>query len=214
MKSWCKLMQIPSEKPGSISSLLALVISGSLRLRPLRFRPSFSQKDTLYMGRLESKSFTDWDQQLARVKSSSELAALQYTNAIGVCQSNWKNCDPPFKGRSSYSVEAHQLTAFCAGTLATLFPMERLSVPPDSQCTVRCITHRGTAVDLAFSDLTTVQSRLGCLQPEQKPRNFFWILSSSFSNFPTNYFGIRQLLRRCVNSDMCACVYVKYIFLY
>lgn len=166
------------------------------------------------MGRLESKSFTDWDQQLARVKSSSELAALQYTNAIGVCQSNWKNCDPPFKGRSSYSVEAHQLTAFCAGTLATLFPMERLSVPPDSQCTVRCITHRGTAVDLAFSDLTTVQSRLGCLQPEQKPRNFFWILSSSFSNFPTNYFGIRQLLRRCVNSDMCACVYVKYIFLY
>ena len=212
MKSWCKLMQIPSEKPGSISYHSPSSGYLTLRLRPLRFRRQFLPEGYTIWADLNLKVL-----QIGISNSPGSSQALNwqhYTNAIGVCQSNWKNCDPPFKGRSSYSVEAHQLTAFCAGTLATFFPMERLSMPPDSQCTVRCITHRGTAVDLAFSDLTTVQSRLGCLQPEQKPRNFFWILSSSFSNFPTNYFGIRQLLRRCVNSDMCACVYVKYIFLY
>lgn len=208
--NWCKFPL--KNQVASAITLLALVISGSLRLRPLRFRRQFLPEGYTIWADLNLKVL-----QIGISNSPGSSQALNwqhYTNAIGVCQSNWKNCDPPFKGRSSYSVEAHQLTAFCAGTLATFFPMGRLSMPPDSQCTVRCITHRGTAVDLAFSDLTTVQSRLGCLQPEQKPRNFFWILSSSFSNFPTNYFGIRQLLRRCVNSDMCACVYVKYIFLY
>ena len=82
-------------------------------------------------------------------------------------------------------------------------------MPPDSRYTVRCIKHRGTAAG-AFR-LDNCAKQTGPSATGAKAASFSGFFQVPF---PTKYFGIRQLLRRYVNSDMCASIYNLFVHVY